>query len=276
MAQLGRYNTLTVAKEVDFGLYLEDSEYGEILIPKRYVPENCKVDDQLEIFLYLDSEDRPVATTEKPLVQVGEFAFLDVVSLTPVGAFLNWGLPKDLLLPFREQKAPPEEGQKLLVYVYYDAESKRIVASEKIDKFLDNVPAEYTPNEEVDILIVRKTNLGFNAIINHQHWGLLYQNEVHQPIAPGQTLKAYIKAIRPDEKIDLSLYKAGYARVGDSTLHILAYLKENNGFMPFNDKSEAEEINWVFGISKKNFKKALGALYKNRQIDITPEGVKLT
>lgn len=276
MAQLGRYNTLTVAKEVDFGLYLEDPEYGEILIPKRYVPENCKVDDQLEIFLYLDSEDRPVATTEKPLVQVGEFAFLDVVSLTPVGAFLNWGLPKDLLLPFREQKAPPEEGQKLLVYVYYDAESKRIVASEKIDKFLDNVPAEYTPNEEVDILIVRKTNLGFNAIINHQHWGLLYQNEVHQPIEPGQTLKAYIKAIRPDEKIDLSLYKAGYARVGDSTRQIIDYLKENNGFMPFNDKSEAEEINWVFGISKKNFKKALGALYKNRQIDITPEGVKLT
>ncbi len=275
MAQLGRYNTLTVVKEVDFGLYLEDPEYGEILIPKRYVPENCQIDDQLEIFLYLDSEDRPVATTEKPFVQVGEFAFLEVVSLTPVGAFLNWGLPKDLLLPFREQKTPPEEGQKLLVYVYYDTESKRIVASEKIDKYLDNVPAAYTPHQEVDIVVARKTNLGYNAIINHLHWGLLFHSEIHQNLEIGQKLKAYIKSIRPDEKIDLSLYKPGYARVDDSTRQILDYLKENNGFMPFNDKSEAEEISWVFGISKKNFKKALGALYKNRQIDITSDGVKL-
>lgn len=275
MAEIGKLNTLRVVKEVDFGLYLDGGEHGEILIPKRYVPEGAKPEDMLEVFIYLDSEDRIIATTEKPYIMVGEFALLKVVSVTRMGAFLDWGLPKDLLVPFREQKMDMEEGKYYIVTVYLDYDSKRLVASAKIEKFLDNVPADYQVGEEVDLLIVNSTDLGFNAIINSGHTGVLYKNEVFQPLRKGDRVKGYIKKIREDEKIDLILQKPGYQKVDDISMSIVDILKKHNGYLPITDKTNPDEIYKVFGVSKKTFKKAIGSLYKLRIISIQDDGIKL-
>ena len=275
MIEIGKHNTLRVVKEVDFGVYLDDGEHGEILMPTRYVPENCKVDDELEVFLYLDSEDRIIATTEIPIAKAGEFAYLEVVSVSTVGAFLYWGIMKDLLLPFREQKQELTEGQKVFVYVYVDAESKRLVASAKIDKHIDNLPVYYNEGDEVDIVVWAETDLGYKVILENLYSGILYKNEVFQTLEPGQKVMAYIKKVRSDDKIDLTLYKPGYEKVDGLAQQILSYLKNHDGFMPFNDKSPAEEISKTFGISKKNFKKASGSVYKNKLITINDEGVRL-
>lgn len=278
MVEIGKYNTLNVVKEVDFGIYLDGGEeFGEILMPTRYVPKDVKPDDEIEVFIYLDSEDRIIATNEKPVVTVGEFAYLKVVSLTTVGAFLDWGLPKDILLPYREQKMDVEDDQWVLVYVYLDAESKRLVASSKVDKFLDNVPPEYQEGDEVDILVCAQTDIGFKAIINNTHWGVIYKNEVFKKLKKGEHRKAYIKKVRDDEKIDLSLQKIGYSEVVDENSElVLNYLKKNGGKMDINDKSSAEEISEAFGISKKSFKRTIGKLYKNKQIILTANGVTLS
>ncbi|TAJ11105.1 GntR family transcriptional regulator [Marinilabiliaceae bacterium JC017] len=275
MVQIGRYNTLRVVKEVDFGLYLDVGEQGEILLPIRYVPEGCKPEDEIEVFIYLDSEDRIIATTEKPYAQIGDFVFLEVKSVNNFGAFLDWGLMKDILVPFREQKMKMQEGKKYLVHVLLDHESERIVASAKIDKYLDNLMPDYELEQEVDLLIAAETDLGYKAIINNLHWGMLYKNEVYKTIYPGQRMKGYIKKIRSDEKIDLALQPAGYEKVGDLSTQVLALLKEKNGFLAVNDKSPAELIYRMFGVSKKNFKKAVGALYKQRLITIDEEGIRL-
>lgn len=276
MVEIGKYNTLHVVKEVEFGLYLDGGEeYGEILMPTRYVPEGVKPDDELEVFIYLDSEDRIIATTEKPKAIVGEFAYLQVVSLTTVGAFLDWGLPKDILLPYREQNMPVEEGQWVLVHVYLDAESKRLVASSRIDKFLDNIPAKYEEGEAVDVMICAQTDLGYKAIIQNTHWGVIYKNEVFQQVKKGQHLTAFIKKIRDDEKIDLSLQKIGYEATDSISEKILNHIIKNGGSMDLNDKSPAEEIYSMFGISKKNFKRAIGKLYKDKQVVINDKGVSL-
>lgn len=213
MVEIGRFNTLTVVKIVDFGVYLDGGERGEILMPKEYVPANCFPDDEVKAFVYFDSEDRIVATTEHPHVMVGEFAFLKVVALSPVGAFLDWGLRKDLLVPFREQRDPMIEGKSYLVYAYLDKASDRIVASTKIDKYLDQVFPEYEPHEEVEVLIARKSDLGYNVIVNNMHWGLIYNNEIFQPLKIGQKMKGYIKEVREDEKIDVTLQLPGYAKI---------------------------------------------------------------
>lgn len=276
MIIIGDYNTLKVIKEVDFGVYLDGEEQGEILLPKRYVPENLKVDDELEVFIYFDSEDRIIATTEKPLVLAREFACLDVVSVTGVGAFLNWGLPKDLLLPFREQTSKLREGDKAIVYVYLDIESQRLVASAKTDKYLDKIPAEYTINEEVNVLIGYETELGYKAIINNKHSGIIYKNEIFQPVETGQRLKAYIKKLREDGKIDLSLQQSGLDQTEMVATQILDYLKTNNGTMNITDKSSPEIISNAFGISKKNFKKAVGNLYKKKLIILENDSIRLT
>ena len=276
MLQIGKLNTLKIVKEVDFGLYLDGGEeYGEILLPIRYVPEKYEIAADLEVFIYRDSEDRIIATTETPIAMVGDFALMEVASVNDFGAFLEWGLQKELLVPFREQKNDMEKGKVYVVYVYLDDETKRIAASSKINKFLDNIPAEYEPNQEVDVFIASKTDLGYNAIINGVHWGMLYENEVFKPLERGQKISAFIKKVREDEKIDLYLHKAGYDKVEALTEKILEMLKDEGDFLEINDKTPSTIIYEVFGESKKTFKKALGTLYKKRLIDIENKGIKL-
>ncbi|MEI7830094.1 MAG: S1-like domain-containing RNA-binding protein [Prolixibacteraceae bacterium] len=271
----GRYNTLKVVKFVDFGVYLDGAEMGEILLPARYVPEECEVGEDIEVFIYLDSEDRIIATTEKPYAQVGEFAMLRVVAVNNIGAFLDWGLMKDLLVPFREQKMDMVAGRSYLVFLYVDPDSKRIAASAKLEKFLDNVIPEYQVGEEVSLIVESESDLGYNAIINHLHKGILYHDELPGPLKKGQQLKAYIKKVREDKKIDLSLYKPGYEQVDGISQNILDKLKEAGGFLPLNDKSDAALIFDHFAISKKVFKKAIGALYKQRRISLEEKGLRL-
>lgn len=275
MIEIGKYNTLTVVKVVDFGVYLDGGEWGEILMPKEYVPENCSPDDEVRVFIYFDSEDRIVATTEEPAVQVGEFAFLKVVAVSGIGAFLNWGLRKDLLVPFREQRDPMVEGRSYLVYVYVDKASDRIVASAKIDKYLDQVFPDYEPKQEVDLLVARKTDLGYAVIVNQAHWGLVYGNDVFQPLRIGQKLKGYVKRVREDEKIDVVLQPAGFAKIEGLAGMVLEKLKDYGGVLDLSDKSSPEEIYRVLGCSKKNYKKALGTLLKQGLIEIGESEVRL-
>jgi len=275
VVKIGKYNTLRVIKEVDFGVYLDGENEGEILMPIRYVPKNCQVGDFVDVFLYLDSEDRPIATTEIPYAQVGEFAMLRVKSVNKIGTFLDWGIMKDLLVPFREQKVTMIEGRSYLVYIYEDAESRRIVASAKLNKFLDKTVPEYTIGQEVDLVVESETDLGYKAIVNNLHWGILYENEVFEQLAKGLKIKGYIKKIRTDNKIDLSLQPLGYEKVDPITQMIIDELKKEGGFIAVSDKSDAELVYKVFGISKKTFKQAIGALYKRRLITIGTDGIRL-
>ena len=275
MVNIGKYNTLKVLKEVDFGVYLDGESEGEILMPIRYVPKNCQPGDMVDVFLYLDSEDRPIATTENPYAQVGEFAMLRVKSVNKIGTFLDWGIMKDLLVPFREQKVTMIEGRSYLVYIHVDEESKRIVASAKLNKFLDKTVPEYVTGQEVDLVIESETDLGYKAIVNNLHWGILYENEVFEQLAKGIKMKGYIKKVRTDNKIDLSLQPLGYVKVDPITQMILDELKKAGGFIAVSDKSEAEEVYRVFGISKKTFKQAVGSLYKKRLITIGTDGIRL-
>jgi len=273
--ELGKYNKLKIIKTVDFGLYLDSGDDQEILLPTRYVPQDAEVGDEIEVFIYKDNDERPIATTARPYATVGEFQLMKVKDVSPAGAFLDWGLMKDLLVPFREQKAPMNVGQEYLVYIYLDFITKRIVASACIDKFLDNVPPDYEPNQEVDLIIAGKTELGYKAIINNSHWGLLYHNEIFRSLSHGEKCKGYIKQVRKDERIDLSLSAAGYDKIDDISRQIADALKDNNGFLPVSDKSDADEIYSLFACSKKNFKKAIGALYKQRLITMENNGIKL-
>lgn len=275
MTEIGKLNTLRVVKELDFGIYLDGEQLGEILMPRRYVPAGTKPGDKLEVFIYLDSEDRFIATTERPFASVGDFALLDVVGVNSVGAFLDWGLPKDLLVPFREQKQKLEVGKSYVVFVYLDVDTNRIVASAKPEKFLDRSPADFEEGEEVDLLILSKTDLGYKAMINKTHTGVLYKNEVFESLEKGQQLKGYIRKIRPDGKVDLILHKPGYEKVDDISKQILDKLKEKNGFIALNDKSSAESIYEMFRVSKKTYKKAIGALYRERVITIEDAGIRL-
>ncbi len=276
MAVIGKRNILRVDRIVDFGVYLDGGEQEDILLPARYVPAGCKVDDNIEVFIYLDSEDRIIATTEKPFGETGEFAMLNAVAINNIGAFLDWGLQKDILVPFREQKIKMEIGKNYLVYIYVDHLTNRIVASSKIDKFLDNTPPEYRDGQEVDLIIENETDIGFRAIVNNSHWGLLYKNEVFLPLKTGQHIKGYIRKVREDEKIDLTLNMPGYDQIDTISKSIMKLLKENNGFLSISDKSSAETIYNTFGISKKSFKKALGNLYKQRLIVIEAEGIRIS
>lgn len=275
MIKIGEYNTLKVVKDLDFGLYLDGGSAGEILLPARYVPRNVKPGDELEVFLYHDNEGRLITTTAKPHATVGEFAFMEVRSVSNAGAFLDWGLMKDLLVPYREQKASMVEGRWYLVYVYLDNESSRIVASARINKFLDNVPADYEYNQEVDLIVADETELGFKVIINQKHWGLLYHSEVFKVLAKGDKLKGYIKEVREDDKIDVSMHKLGYAKVDGISQNILNVLNQNGGYMDVHDRSDAGEIYAIFGCSKKSFKKAIGSLYKNKYITLEEKGIRI-
>lgn len=270
MAAIGRYNSMQVVKHTGFGLYLDGGADGEILLPKRYIPKNTptEVDDWLNVFVYLDSEDKLIATTDKPKVQVGEFASLKVVEINRVGLFLDWGLPKDLLLPHSEEKRPLQVGDYCVVYVYVDKRTRRITATARLDRYLDRTPPDYAIGEAVDLLVVEATELGFKAIINGQHWGLIHKNEAFKFLRPGMHERGFIKELRADGKISLSLQPVGSEALDALQALILQKLEEGQGVLALSDKSPAEEIARRFGVSKGNFKKAIGSLYKQGRIVI--------
>ena len=262
-------------KEVDFGVYLDGGEEGEILLPTRYVPEDCKIGDFLNVFLYLDMDERLIATTLTPLVQVGQFACLEVSWVNQYGAFLNWGLMKDLFVPFREQKMKMQVGRKYVVHAHVDEESYRIVASAKVERYLSKEKPEYAPEEVVSILIWQKTDLGFKAIIDDKYSGLLYENEIFCPLETGMEMKAFVKQVREDGKVDLILQKPGFEKIDDFSKTLLDYIQEHGGRINLNDKSPAEDIYDTFGVSKKTFKKGVGDLYKKRLITLHEDGIVL-
>jgi len=278
MSQIGRMNTLHVLREVDFGVYLDGEELGDILLPKRQVPPGTKIDDQVEVFIYFDSADIIIASTIQPKTQVNEFSSLKVIDNNDTGAFMDWGLPKDLLVPFREQKHKLIKDRNYVIYTYLDNISQRIVASTKLDKFLQKETPGYQVGDTVKLFIVSRTDLGYKAIIENEYWGLLFRDEVFTPLFQGQTLEGYIKLVRPDGKIDLSLKQPGQTErvhVDASSQKILDALQASGGFLELTDKSPPNDIYKEFGISKKIFKRSIGGLYKKRLIKIEPGGIQL-
>ncbi len=274
--EIGKYNNLKVVKSVDFGVYMDGGEAGEILMPKRYVPEGTRLGDELRCFVYQDAEARLLATTERPYATVGEFASLKINAVNNVGAFADWGVSKELLIPHREQKGDMEVGRRYIVYIYFDQVSQRIVGTERIEKYLNNTPPEYKPGEEVDVLVERRTPLGYRVIINNTHTGLIYNNQIFRTVQIGHHMRAYVKTVREDDKIDLSLQPLGYRRMVDEVeASILKALHLNNGFLALSDNSDPEAITAILQCSKKSFKKAAGALYKQGRIRITDEGLYL-
>lgn len=275
MAEIGKINKLSLIRETENGVYLDGGDFGEILMPQKFVTEEVKETKEAEVFVYTDSEDRLVATTETPLAMAGEFACLTVKATTKFGAFLDWGLPKDLLVPFREQRVKMLEGNSYWVYVYVDLLSNRVAASAKLQKYLDNTPPEYKTGDKVDLIILEETDLGYKAIVNGEHTGMLYRNQVFSSLEIGSKTTGYINKVREDEKIDLLLEKPGYEKVDSISEKILNELKANRGFLAVSDKSSPEMIKAMFGISKKNFKKAIGGLYKQRMIKFDSDGIRL-
>ncbi|MBQ8050525.1 MAG: GntR family transcriptional regulator [Bacteroidaceae bacterium] len=274
--ELGRVNRLTVIKQVDFGLYLDGGEvHGPILLPSRYVPEGTKVGDELDVFIYLDQDERLVATTERPLAQVGDFAHLEVAWVNNFGAFLNWGLMKDLFVPFREQKMKMQKGNRYIVHIHLDERSHRIMASAKVEKFLSQDMPPYRPGDAVEVLVWQKTDLGLKAIVDNRFSGLLYDQQMFREPHTGDRLTAYVQQVRPDGKIDLILQPLGQQAATEFSEVLLQHLQTNGGHTPLGDKSPAEEIYAVFGVSKKVFKKAVGDLYRRRIITIGDDGLTL-
>lgn len=276
MVQLGQYNCLTVLKYVEFGLYLDGGDGLEILMPKRYIPEGTKEGDELRVFVYQDSEARLIATNERPYATVGQIGYLRINSVNQIGAFADWGTSKELLIPHREQAQRMEEGRRYLIYIYIDQISGRIAGTAKFDKYLDNVPPKFETNEEVEALVWKPTPMGWKVIINQTHTGLLYKNQIFQEIHTGERLRAWVRGVREDDKIDLSLQPLGYRQMIDpAESSILKALHNHNGFMPLTDHSTPELIAFELQMSKKTFKKAIGSLYKQERIAILPDGIKL-
>lgn len=276
MAILGKRNTLSIIRESAPGLYLDGGELGEILLPGRYIPANLKPKDKLDVFIYRDSEDRLVATTETPLAAVGEFAAMKVVSINDrVGAFLDWGLAKDLLLPFREQERMVRVGQRVVVFVYVDPKTQRIVASSRLHRHLSQERPLYRNSHPVSLLITGATQLGYQAIVENAHSGLLYRDNITTPLQIGQRLQGFVRNIRENDQIDLSLDAAGYKRVASLTDQIVKALEASDGKLGFDDDSSPEAIRQMFSVSKKAFKQALGKLYKTRRIQFTKPGIQL-
>ncbi|MGJ8669546.1 MAG: CvfB family protein [Oceanococcus sp.] len=275
MAKLGRTNHLIVTKVVDFGIYLDGDELGEILLPKRYVPENSQVGDTIEVFVYVDSEDRYITTTEFPLAQVDQCAHLRVVEVNAVGAFLDWGLPKDLLLPFKEQTHKLEAGDHCVVFIFIDSNTQRIAASQYLNDFLEETGNEFSQGEEVDLLVSGQSPLGYKVVVNNTDLGLIYANEISQNVHVGQSLKGYVKPPRPDGKLDISLNTLNSKARDELADKIVQHLHANGGSSPLNDKSSPQDIYRVFAVSKANFKKSIGGLYKSKKIRIEKSGIHL-
>jgi predicted RNA-binding protein (virulence factor B family) len=275
MATIGERASLKILREKPCGLFLDGGDIGEVLLPRREMPAKWDLGGMLDVFIYHDSEDRQVATLKQPKAMPGQFARLQVVALTPVGAFLVWGLPKDLLVPFREQKSRLEIGNFYLVYVRLDEASGRIIATTRLARHLDLTPHAWREGDAVDLIIYGKTELGYKAVINGSHSGLLFANEVFQKMQPGEQVKGYIAALRPDGKIDLTLHPPGRARVSDLESQILAELAARGGFWALCDSSSAAEIHRELGVSKRTFKQATGALLRKRNISISDKGIRL-
>ena len=277
MALIGDRNTLQVIRQADFGVYLDGGPDGDILLPRREMPkdEPCEDEDWLNVFVYLDSEDRIIATSRTPKIKVGEFASLKVIDINRIGLFLDWGLSKDLLLPHSEEKRPLQEGDYCVVHAYIDERTKRITATAHLDRFLDKTPANYSVGQEVDLLIVEPTDLGFKAIINSEHWGLIHKNEAFKFLRGGMQERGFIREIRDDGLINLSLQPQGQELRDTLSEAILTQLRENNGHLPLSDKSPAPAIADAFGVSKGNFKKAIGGLYRQGVIRIHPHSIEL-
>ncbi len=271
---LGKTHTLTINRFVDFGCYVDGKNLGEILVPKRYIPEGKREEDTIEVFVHTDSEDRIIATNEKPYIEVGQFASLKVLAVNKFGAFMDWGLMKDLFVPFIEQQTKMEVDRMYVVFAYVDSATDRIAASSRLEQFMALGPANYELGEEVDIIITAKTDLGYKAIINKEHWGLIYMNQVFERIKIGDKRKAFIQKMRDDDKIDISLRKVGLEHIDDVSAKILEVLKEDE-FIGLHDKSDPDEIKRQFGISKKAFKKAIGGLYKQKLIAIEENGIRI-
>jgi predicted RNA-binding protein (virulence factor B family) len=274
MLNIGKINKLNVVKKQGADVYLDNGTSGKVLLADKKMSADCQAGDSLAVFVYVDNEGHLAATTKTPLAQVDDIAWLKVVSLNYVGAFLDWGLPKDLLVPFSEQHHEMEVGKSYLVKVFLD-DLNRIAATTKIDRFISDESTDFEIGQKVSLIIADKTELGFKAIVNNTHWGLLYQNELFQPLRKGQKLDGYIKKIRDDQKIDLSLHHPGYGKVVSLTDNILIKLKENDGVLMLSDKSPPEAIYAAFGVSKKVFKQAIGALYKKKLITLDKNGIKL-
>ena len=274
MIEIGQYNTLKIQRDTSVGLYLTDGS-KDVLLPNKYVPRKFEVGDELAVFVYLDHEERLVATTLKPYITLNDFAYLRVSYINKFGAFVDWGLEKDLFVPFKEQARPMEKSKRYLVYMYIDDKTGRLVGSSRTNKFLDNAVLTIEEGEEVDLIVSHITDMGINVIINGKHKGLLYKDEVYQDLRTGDRVTGYVKLIRPDNKIDVTLQKGGADSIEPNAQFILDELRESRGFIRLNDNSHPEDIKTVFKMSKKAFKKAIGSLYKQRLIEIKEDGIHL-
>lgn len=275
MIKIGQYNTLTILRETSVGLFLGDSEGNDILLPNKYVPNSYDIGDEITVFCYLDHDERPVATTLEPYISLNDFALLKAVEVNKIGAFLDWGLEKHLFVPFKEQARKMEEGKWYLVYLYLDDETGRLVASSKTNQFVSNEELSVEENDEVDLIVSRFTDLGAEVIINKKHKGLVYTDETYERLKLGERRKGFIKKIRDDRKIDVSLQPLGVRVIEPSAEKVLDALKRNRGFLGLHDKSEADDVYAILGMSKKTFKKAIGSLYKQKKILIKEDGVYL-
>jgi predicted RNA-binding protein (virulence factor B family) len=275
MAEIGKLNKLVVVREQEHGFYLDGGIHGEILLPRSDTPDRFNIGDEVDVFIYFDSEDRIIATTRTPTIHVGEFAVLKVVSITKIGAFLDWGLTKDLFVPFNEQKQKMEESKEYLVHAYFDKKSERIAASSRVERYSGEIKHNYVDEQEVDLIICSETDLGFKAIVDGKYWGVLYRNEIFRKLNYAQQIKGYIKKVRTDGKLDLCLDKPGPQKIDPVSQAILDKLNENDGFIEITDKSSPELISKMFGVSKKTYKKAIGALYKRKHIILEKNGIQL-
>jgi predicted RNA-binding protein (virulence factor B family) len=275
MIKLGEYNTLEILRDTEPGLFLGDGDDNEVLLPNRYVPEVFEIGDKIEVFVYLDNEERPVATTDSPYITRGDFALLRCNEVTNFGAFLDWGLVKELFCPFKEQAFKMKAGGWYLVHCYLDEETERLVASSKTNQFLDNKELTVSQFDEIDLIVSHPSDIGMNVIVNKTHLGLVFNDDIYKDISVGDRLKGIVKKIRPDNKLDILLNQIGYRNIEPNAEHILNELHDNGGFLPLHDKSDPDQIKTMVQMSKKSFKKAIGSLYKERQIEIKDDGIYL-
>ncbi|MBR9875252.1 S1-like domain-containing RNA-binding protein [Vibrio sp. J1-1] len=276
MIKIGQINSLEVIKKADFGVFLDGDDYGSVLLPNKHVPEGTEIGDKIDVFLYFDSESQLAATIETPIAQVGEWGLMKIEGVSNTGAFVNWGIKeKDLLIPFSEQRTRFSAGQTILVYVYTDKASGRIVGTTKFNKWLDKTPANYEINQQVDLIIAERSQLGYKAIVNGKHWGMIFPSDVFGKLYIGKQLKGFIKQIREDGKIDLALQKVGVAKMDDLSSKIMEQLEKKGGFLPLNDKSSPEAIFEAFRTSKGTYKKTIGGLFKQGKIVIEKDGIRL-
>lgn len=275
MLFIGKYNDLTITRDAEQGLYLEDPQGEEVLLPNRYVTKDMRPDDRIRVFVYKDSEDRPVATTEKPLALRDEFAYLKVADVNNSGAFLDWGLTKDLFVPFSEQLTPMERGKNYLVFLYLDRLTSRMLASPRLNQFLDNERLTIAEGDEVDLIIWERTDLGYNVIVNEFHKGLVFESDIFKTLQIGDRMKGYVKKIREENKLDVTLEKIGIERFEPLIQRVVDALNKNNGFLPLHDDSDPEEISKALGMSKRNFKKSIGSLWKSGVIQFEESGIRL-